>query len=324
MGNVRGRGKGAMRMKKAMRANLLLLLTATIWGAAFVAQDVAMESMPPLFFNGLRMLLAGMTLLLVLFFLRKREKAHTAAAQPLTREERRMQRRLLWMGSFLCGLMLFGGSALQQIGILETGSPGKAGFITALYIVLVPLLGLFLRKRVSLNAWVAVALCAAGLFLLCVTETFAIQRGDVYLLLCAVCFTGHILVIDHFAPRVDCVRMSCYQFLITAALCLTVAVATETIDFAMVGKCVIPLLYAGVLSGAIGYTLQIVAQRDADPTVASLILSLESLFAVLASWLLQGKILSSRELVGCAIMMVGLVLAQLPQRAGKIAPAVQE
>ena len=298
-------------MTRKLRANLLLLLTALIWGVAFVAQDVAMDHVQPFTFNGARMLLAAFALLPVVYFQERKQKA----ALPQTQEAAATSqgRSSLWLAGFLCGLMLFLGSSFQQMGIQQT-SAGKAGFVTALYIVLVPLLGLFRGKRVRLLLWLAVLLCAVGLFLLCVTESLTIGLGDIYLLLCALCFAGHILVIDHFAPRVNCLRMSCLQFFICSVLSLAATALLEQPTWASLSQAIVPILYAGVLSGAVGYTLQIIAQRDTDPTVASLILCLESVFAVLASWLLQGSLLSLRELSGCGLMFVGILLAQLPER----------
>ena len=304
-------------MSKTLRANLLLLLTAFIWGIAFVAQDVAMDSMEPFTFNAARTLVAALALLPCIRLLDMLEKKRGVAGEtPAPRRYRDLppqQRRTLLIGGVCCGVALFFGSSLQQFGIRET-SAGKAGFVTALYIVLVPLSGLFFKRTVRRNVWFAVLLCTVGLFLLCVTEALTIGVGDLYLLLCAAAFTVHILVIDHFSPRTDCVRMSCLQFFIASALCATVMVFTEHPTPAMLLKGWLPILYAGVLSGGMGYTLQMVAQRDTDPTVASLLMCLESVFAVLAGWVLLGEMLTARELLGCALMLVGIVLAQLPAR----------
>ncbi|MEA4998650.1 MAG: DMT family transporter [Candidatus Limiplasma sp.] len=302
-------------MSKALRANLLLLLTALIWGVAFVAQDVAMDMMEPFTFNAARTLVAALALLPAIRLLDVLEKKRggTAAVSRRFADMTPAQKRTLVIGGVCCGAALFVGSSLQQLGIRET-SAGKAGFVTALYIVLVPLSGLFFRRVVRRAVWLAVLLCTAGLFLLCVTDTLSIGPGDLYLLLCAVAFTVHILLIDHFSPRTDCVRMSCLQFFVTAALCALWMVLTEHPSPAAVMQGWLPILYAGVLSGGMGYTLQMVAQRDTDPTVASLLMSLESVFAVLAGWVILGDVLSLRELAGCALMMAGIVLAQVPLR----------
>lgn len=302
-------------MKRSTRANLLLVLTALIWGVAFVAQDVAADRLGPFTFNGLRMGLAALALLPVVRLMDKKAMregtAHleTGAGVPFGKMGK-AQKRTLLTGGLCCGVMLTLGSAFQQVGINMGVGAGKAGFLTALYIVLVPLLGLLWGKKPGRLMWAAVALAAAGLYLLCLKNGFNVDPGDGMLLLCALSFTGHILVIDHFSSRTDCVKMSCLQFAVASVLCMAAALATEPIDLAAVRACLIPVLYAGILSGAVGYTLQIVAQRDTDPTVASLIMSLESVFAVLAGWVILGDALSARELMGCVCMMGAIVLAQ--------------
>jgi len=310
-------------MSRALRANLLLSLTAAIWGAAFVAQDVAMDTMSPFTFNAARLLIAGLALLPCIRFLDVLERRRAAAGgeeAPQCRTFSRMapaQKRTLAVGGLCCGVALFVGSSFQQLGIQAT-SAGKAGFVTALYIVLVPLSGLFFGRTVRRNVWLAVGLCTAGLFLLCVTDALSVGAGDIFLLLCAVAYTAHILLIAHFSPRTDCVRLSCVQFFVAAALCVPVMLLTEQPTFSSLLRGWVPLLYAGLLSGGLGYTLQIVAQRDTDPTVASLLMCLESVFAVLAQWALLGELLSGRELLGCGLMLCGIVLAQLPARRKRL------
>ena len=287
-------------MRKTTRAHLLLALTALIWGVAFVAQDVAADTLEPFTINAARMGLAALALLPALRL--KRPPAQASAGK----------RGTLLLGGFLCGVMLALGSAFQQLGIDQGTGAGKAGFITALYIVLVPVAGLFMGKKPRALVWVAVCLSAVGLYLLCVRDGFTLSRGDGLLLVCALSFTGHILVVDHFSRRVDCLKMSFIQFAVTSALCALVAAFTETPSLTAIAACWLPVLYAGVLSGGVGYTLQIIGQRDSDPTVASLILSLESLFAVLAGWLLLGDALTPKECLGCVLMMGGILLSQLP------------
>ncbi len=309
-------------MPRSLRANLLLLLTALIWGVAFVAQDVAMEFMPPVTFNGIRMALAGFTLMLFIPLLRRPQGVRqergaslpAQAAMPAAATQPSTAKGTLCLGGFLCGVVLFLGSVCQQQGLLYS-TPGKAGFITALYIVLVPLTGLLMGKKVRPLTWLAVAVATLGLFLLCVTAQLTVGAGDLFLILSAFCFTAHILLIDYFAPRTDCLKMSCIQFFITAALCLPVAALFEKPTLQGVWQGILPILYAGVLSGAVGYTLQILGQRDSSPTVASLILCLESVFAVLAGWVLLGDHLAPRELLGCGLMLCGIVLAQWPRRS---------
>lgn len=298
---------------RKVRANLMLLVTALIWGVAFVAQDVAMDSLPPFTFNGIRMALGGLALLPCIWLMRRKNARRDAEALAGERVAPAGNRRTLLTGGLCCGVALFLGSSLQQRGIMLT-SAGKAGFVTALYIVLVPLVGLFLGKKVRLRLWLAVSVSLLGLFLLCVTEQLTMAPGDVFLIAGAVCYTGHILAVDHFAPQVDCLAMSCIQFFVTAVLSAFAALLWESPTWAGVRAAAVPILYAGVLSGAVGYTLQILGQRDTDPTVASLIMCLESVFAVLAGWLLLGDMLSPRELAGCGAMLVGIVLAQWPSK----------
>ena len=307
-------------MSRSLRAALLLLLTAMIWGAAFVAQDVAADALEPFTFNGLRMALAALTLVPLIAF-RHTAARKAAAASPDTDSQIQKptlipadptQRRYLLLGGLCCGVMLSMGSGFQQLGINAGVQAGKAGFITALYIVLVPLTGLFFKKRPAPLVWVAVALSAIGLYLLCMQGGFVLEGGDILLLICALSFTGHILVIDRVIPHVDGVKLSCIQFAVTAVICLTLAAFTEHPTWDAVKTAAIPILYAGILSGGVGYTLQIIAQKDIDPTIASLIMCLESVFAVLFGWLLLGDQMTLREYLGCAVMMLGIVLAQLP------------
>lgn len=300
-------------MKAKTRANLLLLLTALIWGCAFVAQDMAADVLQPMSFNGSRMLLAALTLLPVCW-LGDRRAVKTGKGMAW-KQMNPSQRKTLVLGGVCCGVMLALGSIFQQLGIsLGTGA-GKAGFITALYIVLVPLAGLLLfRRKLGKLVWIAVALSVVGLYLLCMTGSLTIDPGDGMLIICAACYCGHILVVDSFSRRTECVKMSCIQFAVTTVICFAGAFLFEQPTWEAVLTCAVPIIYAGVFSGGVGYTLQILAQRDAEPAVASLLMSLESVFAVLAGWVILGDALSVRELLGCAMMMGGIVLAQLPEK----------
>lgn len=303
-------------MNPRLRGNLMLLVTAMIWGAAFVAQDVAGEVMESFSFNTSRMAVATVALL-PLVWLTDRRAAHGQGDGMAWKTMSASERKTLIVGGICCGTALAFGSFLQQLGLsLGTGA-GKAGFITALYIVLVPLAGLFRRQKIGSLVWIAVALSAAGLYFLCIRGGFTIAPSDLVVLLCTGCYTGHILVVDHFSRCTDCVKMSCIQFAATTVICAIGAALFEHPTWGQVRQCLIPILYAGLMSSAVGYTLQILAQRDADPTVASLLMSLESVFAVLSGWILLGDALSLRELLGCGLMMGGIVLAQLPQKNGK-------
>lgn len=292
-----------------LKSSLLLLLAACIWGAAFVAQSKGMESMGPFSFNAARFLL-GSAVLVPAAWSRIRKRRREGAVV-----ERREIRTALAGGVF-CGLALCAASTFQQIGLLYT-SVGKAGFLTTLYIVLVPLFGLFLGGRVRPAVWGSVLLAAAGLYLLCVNGTLSLNRGDVLVFICAVLFSVHILVIDYFSPKADGVFLSCAQFFVSGLISLTAALIMEKPDLAGLYAAAWPVLYAGVMSCGVAYTLQIIGQKSLDPTVASLILSLESAVSVLAGWALLNQKLTRRETLGCAVVFAAVVLAQLPERADR-------
>ena len=291
------------------RQSALLLLTAAIWGSAFVAQQTGMDYVGPFTFNAARNLLGGLTLLpLIVFF----SSCKKRTLPPDASSENGTQPKTLWAGGILCGIALFAASALQQIGIQYT-TVGKAGFITALYIVLVPVCGLFLRKRVQPKVWLAVLIAVAGLYLLCMTDgSFSLQKGDLLVLACALGFTVHILVIDHFSPLVDGIKMSCIQFFTCSILSAVCMALFETVNVSNLLHAWIPILYAGILSSGVGYTLQIIGQKGLNPTMASLLMSLESVFSVLAGWIFLHQALSGRELSGCILMFAAIVLVQLP------------
>ena len=291
------------------RQSALLLLTAAVWGSAFVAQQTGMDYVGPFTFNAARSLLGGLALLPLIAFFSSREKRSSAQQASA---DHTADRKTLWTGGILCGIVLFAASTLQQVGIQYT-TVGKAGFITALYIVLVPVCGLFFRKRVQPKVWLAVLISVAGLYLLCMTDgSFSLQKGDLLVLACALGFTVHILVIDHFSPLVDGVKMSCIQFFTCSLLSAVCMVLFETVNLSDLLHAWMPILYAGILSSGVGYTLQIVGQKGLNPTTASLLMSLESVFSVLAGWVILHQALSGRELFGCILMFAAIVLVQLP------------
>ena len=283
---------------------LMLILTAFICVTAFVAQSMGMDYLGPFTFNGVRSIIGGIALLPCIALLNKMNGASGKSEE---------SRKDLIVGGSACGILLFAASSLQQVGIQYT-TAGKAGFITAFYIVIVPVLGIFLKKKIGWKVWVAVALALAGLYFLCITEEFAVGKGDILIFLCALVFSLHILVIDYFAPRADGVKMSCIQFFVCGLVSLPFMLVLETPRIGAMLDGIIPLLYAGVLSCGVAYTLQIVGQKNVNPAVASLILSLESCFSVLAGWLVLGERLSVREASGCALMFVAIILAQLPDK----------
>lgn len=300
-----------------LRQSGLLLITAFIWGCSFVAQSIGMESVGPYTFTASRMALGFVFLLPIVAMLRKR----LAASQSDEAERRRSPeyRRNLILGGFLCGLCLFGGEALQQFGLVHDTEVGKAGFITALYIVFVPLIGLFLGQKSRLTLWLAVAIAVAGLWFLCLPpEGFSIALGDTYIFLCAIVFSLHILVISRFVTKVNGIELSMMQFFFGSIIAFTSMMLFEHPTMSGFMEALPAILWAGIMSNGIAYTLQIVGQRGVNETAASLILSLESVFSVLAGWVVLNEILTPREGLGCVLMSVAVVLAQLPERKKRI------
>lgn len=289
--------------------SLLLLLTATIWGVAFVAQSVGMNYVGPFTFNSVRSIIGAIVLLPVIWFLNRKNEP-----VPMSEEEKRAGQKTLLTGGLLCGIFICLASCFQQVGIQYT-TVGKAGFITACYIVIVPIIGLFLKKKCSPFIWLAVVMALVGLYLLCIKDGFSIGRGDLLILICAVLFSIHILVIDHFSPMVDGVKMSCIQFFVSGILAGIPALILEHPRAGQIFAAWMPILYAGVLSCGVAYTLQIIGQKNMNPTVASLILSLESCISVIAGWLILGQALTIREIIGCIVMFAAIILAQLPDKS---------
>lgn len=302
---------------KTGRNSLLLILTAFIWGIAFVAQSTGGDAVGPYTFNCIRSLIGGIVLLPVIKLL---DSLHLTNRKPLNKKDR----SILLVGGACCGIALALASNLQQMGLFLGASAGKAGFLTACYILIVPVLGFFLKKKCGLNIWIGIVIAVIGLYLLCIHGDFSIQFSDVLLLLCAFLFAVHILVIDHFTPMVDGVRMSCIQFFVCGALSFFPMFFVD-MGHSLSGikawtpallnpSAWIPILYAGVLSCGVAYTLQIVGQQGVNPTVASLLMSLESVFSVLAGWVILGEALSPRELLGCGLIFGAVVLAQIPDK----------
>lgn len=302
---------------KTKRNSFLLILTAFIWGVAFVAQSEGGDAIGAYSFNCIRCLIGSAVLIPVILLL---DKLGLTSRKPVTSKDR----KLLWISGICCGIFLCIASNLQQVGITMGTPAGKAGFLTACYIILVPILGIFLKKKCHWNVWIGVALTVIGLYLLCVDSSLRLQRSDLLLLFCALTFSVHILVIDHFSPKVDGVRMSCIQFLVSGVLSAVPMIFVDIRQSAeglpswaasfISADAWIAILYAGVCSCGVGYTLQIVGQRDVNPTVASLLMSLESVFAVIAGWILLKERLNQRELLGCLLIFTAVVLAQIPPK----------
>lgn len=292
----------------------MLVLAALIWGTAFVAQTTGMDHLGPYTFNGVRSLIGTAVLLpVILLGNRQRKKGllpEEAAGSPAA------QRKTLMLGGLGCGVLLCGGSLLQQVGLQYT-SVGKAGFLTALYIVIVPILGIFLGRKTSLQIWLSVGVALVGTYFLSVTQSMTISSGDLLVIAGALFFSLHILLVDRLSHRVNGVRLSCLQFFVSGTISLALAFALEKPTWENVLLAWLPLVYTGVMSNGVAYTFQILGQQGTKPAVASLILSLESVFAAVAGWLLLGQFLSLRELAGCGLVFGAVILAQIPRNSQK-------
>ena len=313
-----------------LRNTFFLLLTAMIWGAAFVAQSVSMDYIGPFTFICLRSVIGGLFLIPVIIVLDDiRKKSQNESANAVNSEnilhniETEEKQRLSWKNKQLiesgivCGFFLFFANCFQQTGIQYT-TVGKAGFITTFYIIIVPLIGLFFKKYCGILTWIGVVIALAGLYFLCITQKLTIQRGDALVLCCSVLYAGQILAIDHYNPFVDGVKMSCIQFLTGGVLGAVFMFLFENPSLAMILSAAGPILYTGIMSTGVGYTLQIVGQKGLNPTVAALILSLESVFSALSGYVFLHQVLTTKELIGCALMFIAIVLAQLPDIRRKV------
>ena len=283
------------------------ILAAFIWGTAFVAQDLCADSIGTFAFNATRYFIAVLALLVVIAVSDKAKKNRPTP----TAEEKKAANKQLWLGGLCCGVALAIASNFQQAGLVAGTDAGKAGFITALYVVLVPVFGLFFKRKVSLPVWIAVVCSVVALYLLCIKGDFSLAAGDLLILVCAVCFAVHILVIDHFTAYCDGVKLSCLQFLFAGIISAVCMFLFETVDFTAIWSCILPLLYVGIFSCGVGYTLQILAQKDSNPTVVTILLSLESVFAVIAGAIVLHQQMTAREYIGCVVRFVAVILAQI-------------
>lgn len=301
-------------MRGQARSNLLLLMTAIIWGSAFIAQSKGADVIGPFTFNTVRYTLAVVALLPVIYIFSRKRNSENTVDQDISRAN---GTKTLIIGGIATGIALFTASSLQQYAMAFT-TAAKAGFITTLYVILVPIVGIFLKKKIRPIIWFCALLAVIGLYLLSIKPgTFSISRGDFFVLLCALAFTGHILIIDYFSPKTDGVKLSCIQFAVVSIASFVAMMMTETFVLSEVLDAIIPLLYTGVLSSSVGYTCQIIAQKKADPVISSLILSLESVFAAIFGALILHESMSGREITGCAIMFVAIIIAQLPEKKNR-------
>lgn len=300
-------------MSQKFRQNVLPIVAAFIWGMSFAAQSASTDHVGPFAFNSIRSFIAAAVLFMVIMIMRAVRPEDSGFS---FKAAFKSSPKTMLLGAVCCGSILFIASNLQQIGIADT-TAGKASFITALYVVLVPLLGLFLKKTVPVSAWLSVGVAVIGLYFLCINSEFTIETGDIFMLICALAYALQILIIDHFSPKINALQLSCMQFFVAGLLSGIVSLLTEDIASMQFEKCVLELLYVGVLSSGVGFTLQIVAQKGSNPTVVSLLMSLESVFGVLAGAIFLNEVMSAREYIGCLLMFGAIVLAQLPQRKKK-------
>lgn len=291
-------------MKERMQGTLALLLGTFIWGMAFIAQSVGMETIGPFTFQAIRCMLGVIFLFLVTFFFDWKIGMRASL--------QKWKNKKLWISGIICGTALFAATSLQQVGLVYT-APGKAGFLTAMYIVLVPVLGIFVHRKPGINAVVSVLLALVGLYLLSFTDMGSINIGDILLSGCALAFAVQILLIDRFAPDLDGLRLNCVQSLVVSLLSVPcIFLNRETVGLQTILDCWLPLGFAGVLSMGVGYSMQIIGQKRLEPTAASLIMSLESVFAALGGWLILHNTMTPSELTGCTLVFAGVIVSQVP------------
>ena len=288
--------------KSIFFSEFLLFLTALIWGLAFVAQRKGMEFVGPFVFNGIRFALGSISLLPLLLL-----KSNKNNTKKLNNKKPGVS--LVW-GSCLLGIVLFGGATLQQIGIINT-TAGNAGFITSLYVVFTPLIGLFFKQKPEKQLWVGVILATLGLYFLSVSGNFTISSGDILVFISAIFFAAHVLLISWLSPKYNVIKISIIQFSVTSVLSMIIAVASEEIIWENIKSAAIPILYGGIMSVGVAYTLQVFAQQKAKPSHAAIILSFEALFAAVGGWLILNEIFTLREIAGCLLMLLGIIVAQV-------------
>ena len=298
-------------MKNTHFGIALLAGTSLIWGLSLVAQSMGMDHVGPFTFNAVRFFIGGISLLplfpLINYLQGRSKKAEQEKALPLLRD------KLLLKAGFWCGLVLFAAISCQQVGIIYT-TAGKTGFITSLYILLVPLFGLLFGRRISWRIWMCIGLAIAGMYLLCIKEALTLNKGDVFVLVCAVFSAAQILVIDRYAPLVNAVKLASLQFFVCSGLSAMVAVILEKPDIGAVLQGWMPLLYTGVFSSSVAYSMQIAGQKYVAPVLAALLLSLEAVFGALAGWWILDEFLTRSERIGCLLIFVAILAAQLPGR----------
>ncbi len=296
-------------VKTNYKSIAMLFLTALIFGTTFVAQQQGMDYIGPFTYITARSVIGALFLFISALLFDKADKSSTTFS--LSNSLKRFKNKNLVVGGILCGIVMFAATSFQQVGLMYT-TVGKAGFLTSLYIVIVPILGLIFRKKVHKIIWFCAAVAVVGMYFLCITEDFSVSIGDFLVFMCAVMFSFHFMILDKYSPIVDCVRMSCIQFIVCGLISLVTSVMLETITLEGIIAAWFPIMYAGVFSSGIAFTLQSLAQRDTSPFVASLIVSLESVVSVLAGFVLLGETLTPREIMGCILIFGAIIFAQVP------------
>ncbi|MGN0629405.1 MAG: DMT family transporter [Oscillospiraceae bacterium] len=296
---------------KTLFGNLLLMITALIWGCAFVAQSAGMDYVKPITFNGIRCIIAGIVLIPAVFIFDTIKKKN-GTYKKMTQSDK----KTLLIGGICCGLAVFAATTIQQYGIAQT-TVGKAGFISVLYVLIVPFLGLIFKRKPPKLIWFCSFLAIAGLYFLCMNESLSINQGDFVVFIGAIGYAIHIMVVDHFAPKTDGVKLSCLQFIVAGTISFFAMLIVDKPSLSSILDAWLPLLYAGALSGGLGYTLQIIGQKWTEPSVASIIMSLESVFAVIAGAVLLNQIPTAREIFGCVLMFAAIVIIQISENPRK-------
>ena len=292
-------------MSKRLKGTLILMITAIVWGISFVSQSVGMRTIDPNTFCGIRTLIGALSLVPVILVLDKSKKKKGIKTN--------YDKKTLLLGGIVCGIILCISSTIQTYGLKYT-TAGKAGFITTMYMVLVPIYGLFLGRKIRPVTVISILTAVVGMYFLCIKEDFTLGKGDFLVLICAFAFALHIMAVDYFSPKVEGVKLSFLQFWVCGTINTVLMFIFEEPVMADILKCTIPILYAGVMSCGVAYTLQIIGQKYAEPSVASIVMSLESVFAGLAGWILIGQAMSPREIFGCVLMFAAITIVQLPEK----------
>lgn len=296
-------------MKQTFKSDLCLIGAALVWGFAFVAQRDSMDTIGPFLYSAIRMFL-GSAALVPVFLITDKIKNENRET-PETAQEKQQSKKALIKGGLAAGVVIFFAANMQQVGLVSTDA-GKTAFITALYILLVPIMSIFMKHRANLNNWIGAVIGAAGLYFLCVTAQFTVAAGDIIVFIGAFGWAAHILIVDHFAPKVNAAKLTCLQFIVAGFISLIVSFIVEDNTFAAAVSCAPSLLYTGIMSCGVGFTLQVVGQKNANPTAASILLSMESVFGALAGFIFLNETMTGRELTGCILMLAAVIIAQLP------------